>query len=59
MSETLNPTNFMIEPKNGYLTMFFPSEKAKCNILQLYSLAENEKLLYEIVENLWPKVANF
>ena len=45
--------------KNGYLTMFFPSEKAKCNILQLYSLAENEKLLYEIVENLWPKVANF
>ena len=30
-------------PKNGYLTMFFPSEKEKCNILQLYSLAENEK----------------
>ena len=45
--------------KNGYLSLFFPSEKAKCNILQLYSLAENEKLLYEIVENLWPKVANF
>ena len=45
--------------KNGYLSMFFPSEKDKCNILQLHSLSENEKLLSEIVEKLWSKVENF
>ena len=45
--------------KNGYLSTFFPSEKDKCNILQLHSLSENEKLLSEIVEKLWSKVENF
>lgn len=42
--------------KNGYLTMFFPSKTAKCNILQLHSLAENEEMLREIVENIYIKV---
>ena len=45
--------------KNGYLSLFFPSEKDKCNILQLHSLSENEKMLSEIVEKLWSKVENF
>ena len=45
--------------ENGYLNVFFASQKDKCNILQLHSLAENEKMLSEIVDNIWSKLQIF